>query len=176
MLTQERAKELLHYDNGKLYWKVTRPGKIKAGAPVGCDHCAGYRQVMIDRKRYLSHRVVFLLHHGYIPKCLDHINGDKSDNRIENLREATIGENQYNRQANTNNTSGIKGVTWHTRNKRWQAQINVNSKPVYLGQFKSIEEAGEVVRRAREQLHGEFCNHGYYYQEAGASPMGGGCE
>ena len=100
------------------------------------------------------------MHKGYLPKIIDHINGDKLDNRIENLRSATVGQNQHNRKTNTNNTSGYKGVCWDKAMKKWRARIKLEDKSIHLGYFTNAEEADKVVRAAREELHGSFANHG----------------
>ena len=100
------------------------------------------------------------MHKGYLPKTIDHINGDKLDNRIENLRAATVGQNQHNRKTNANNTSGYKGVSWNKGCNKWLSQIKLEGKRIHLGYFDNLEEAAEVVRKAREELHGDFAHHG----------------
>jgi len=160
-LTVDLLNELFEYDKetGKLYWKVVRQ-RGKVGDEVGCDNGRGYLVTGINGKTYKVHRVIFLMHKGYLPKTLDHINGDRSDNRLENLRAVTRSQNQHNRKLNKNNTSGFKGVSWDTRRKTWRAYICLEGKRIYLGLFKTPEEADAVVRKAREELHGSFANHG----------------
>ena len=146
-------------ETGDLIWKVKRRG-ITNGAVVGCTTKEGYRQVRINNKSYLAHRIVFLLHKGYLPKTLDHINGDRADNRIENLRPVTVNQNQHNRKLNKNNTSGHKGVSWCKRTNKWKAAVKLEGKRINLGAFDNLEEAAEVVRAGREELHGDYAHHG----------------
>ena len=158
-LTQELVKELFDYRDGKLYWKTDRGTNKLKGLRAGSDTFHGYRVIVINRKLYKEHRLVFLLHRGYLPNFLDHINGEKNDNRIENLRPATALENNRNAKIRVDNTSGAKGVSWHSSGKKWQATININGKLTYLGLFKTMNEAVETVKKAREQHHKEFARY-----------------
>jgi len=161
-LTVELLNELFEYDKetGKLYWKVVR-GRAKVGGEVGSVNSEGYILTTVNRKPYRAHRLVFLMHKGYLPKFLDHINGDKKDNRIENLRPVSVAQNAQNAKISSRNTSGYKGVYWISSMKKWRVQITGNGgKIIHLGCFENLEEAAEVVRVAREELHGNFANHG----------------
>jgi hypothetical protein len=100
--------------------------------------------------------LIFLLEHGYLPKEIDHINGDRPDNRIENLREATRRENPYNQGMCKNNTSGFRGVSWHNHSKAWLVRLCVNGKSKIIGYFKDLELAGLVADEARALHHGKF--------------------
>ncbi|RKZ99884.1 MAG: hypothetical protein DRQ42_06770, partial [Gammaproteobacteria bacterium] len=117
MLTQELVKELFDYVDGKLIRiKVSHKNlNMFLGKEAGHVSKFGYRLIKINGKTYRAHRLVFLYHKGYMPEEVDHINGSKSDNRIENLRSANRQENQWNRKTGSNNTSGIKGIAWSTR-------------------------------------------------------------
>lgn len=117
-----------------------------------------YWQVCIGGANLLAHRVVYLLATGSDPKemNIDHINGDGTDNRIENLRLATPAQNSWNRGLNKNNTSGIKGVRFYKATGRWHATIWVKWDSIHLGYFATQEEAAAAYARAAEQLHGEF--------------------
>jgi hypothetical protein len=101
-----------------------------------------------------------MMHHGFVPKIIDHINGNRSDNRIDNLRVASNNQNAWNRIANKNSTNPIKGIRLHKDNK-WEARIQVNKKSKYLGVFDDIELAELVVVEARNKYHKEFANNGY---------------
>ena len=160
-LTVDLLNELFEYgkETGKLYWKVARQ-RGNVGDEVGCDNGRGYLVTRINNKNYRLHRVIFLMHKGYLPKTLDHVNGDRADNRIENLRAVTRSQNQHNRKLNKNNTSGYKGVSFNARLKLWKASICLEGKRIHLGCYKTPEEADEVVRKAREELHGAFAHHG----------------
>ena len=164
-LTVDLLNHLFEYDKetGNLIWKIkpsSRGHSVKAGDIAGTLKSHGYLCVGINYNSYRAHRLIFLMHKGYLPKTIDHINGDKLDNRIENLRAATIGQNQHNRKTNANNTSGYKGVCWNKAQKKWTARITLERKNIHLGYFANVEEAAEVVRKAREELHGDFAHHG----------------
>lgn len=162
MITQQELKELLSYnpETGEFTWKVNRSRLAKAGQIAGCDDGTGYRAIHIKGKSWKAHRLVFIWHTGDYPKCIDHINGNKSDNRWENLRPATRGQNNQNQSIRSDNTSGFKGVYYLKKNRKWAAQVTVDGKQKYLGLYQSEYEAGEVARKAREHYHGEYANHG----------------
>jgi hypothetical protein len=161
MITQSELKELLHYDleKGIFTWKVNRPKCIK-GNIAGTFHVNGYTHIQINRKIYKAHRLVWLYVYGYFPKFIDHINCDRSDNRICNLREANIYQNNHNAKLSKNNTSGVKGVSWHKKANKWAVTIGVYGKPIYLGLFEDLEFAELVANEARSKYHGEFLNNG----------------
>ena len=158
ILTQELVKDLFEYRNGELYWKIARQG-IKIGNKAGCVSNSGYLRTDINRKKYLNHRIIFLYHHGYLPKFLDHIDNNKINNRVENLREATSHQNNCNTKTRTDNTSGIKGVCWDKDVKKWRVQLQVNGKKTHIGIYADIELAELVVTEARNKYHGEFAKH-----------------
>lgn len=157
-LTQDLLHELFTYKDGALYWRVDRGNQIHAGAPAGWDDKV-YVRVMINGAAHLAHRVIYFMHHGFLPEFVDHINGDTRDNRIENLRAATRSDNNRNRKTNRNNQSGVKGVHWDAPRKKWKAQITINGKQRYLGLFDTLETAAAEVRKLREEHHGEFARH-----------------
>ena len=160
-LTVDLLNHLFEYDKetGNLIWKIQNQGARK-GSIAGALRPDGRYQIAINKKLYLTHRLVFLMHKGYLPEILDHINNDAGDNRIENLRAASRSQNAYNSKLASNNKSGYKGVFWLKENKKWRAGITFNKKAIYLGCFDNVEEAAEVVRKAREELHGDFAHHG----------------
>ena len=160
-LTVDLLKHLFEYDKetGKLYWKMSK-GTAKKGNVVGCDNGRGYLRASINSKLYLVHRLVFLMHKGYLPAVLDHIDGNSRNNRIENLRPASKSQNQHNRKTGKNNTSGFKGVSYNKKAAKFRARISHLNKSIFLGLYKTPEEADAVVRKAREELHGGFANHG----------------
>ena len=163
MLTQARLKELLHYEpgTGVFTWK---PGHVsgwatKKSRDAGYDF-DGYRRIKIDKKNYLCHRLAWLWIHGEFPSgVLDHINGEKSDNRIENLRKAIGGQNIMNVQRKLNNTSGHKGVFWKKSIEKWQVAVGANGKQHHIGYFLDKEDAINAAISARNRLHGEFARH-----------------
>ena len=160
MITQSELKELFDYRNGMLYWKVDRGNNQCKGKRAGCTSNRGYRDVVLDNKHYREHRLIFLIHHGKLPKCIDHINGDVTDNRIENLRETSLAQNQHNRKLGVDNKSGKKGVSWHKVAKKWVVQLQVNGKKMYLGVFDDVELAELVSDEARDKHHGKYARYG----------------
>ena len=161
MITQALVDEYFEYREGKLYWKkVNHPNKqYLVGSEAGSIHKTGYRHVTWFNRPHKVHRLIFLLEHGYLPKEIDHINGNRLDNSIENLREATRSENQYNKGACKNNTSGSRGVSWHKKSKAWLVRVSVGGKSKIIGYFKDLELADLVGNMAREKYHGKFAHN-----------------
>ena len=161
MITQTQVSECFEYRDGTLYWRgVTHPNKqYLADKPAGSIHKTGYRHVTWMGKVHKVHRLIFLMHHGYLPPEVDHINGDRADNRIENLRAANRSENQCNRPALASNTSGYPGVSWHKKSKAWMVRVMKNGKTVVQEYFKDLELAGLVAQEARAKFHGQFARH-----------------
>ena len=163
-MTQEELKKLVKYDRstGVFNWVNCAGTKKDPNRPLGYKHGFGYLIIDINNKKYMAHRLAWLYENGFMPKDhLDHINGIKTDNRIENLREATNQENQFNSKLRIDNSSGIKGVHWHKDINKWIARIRTGSrKRLYLGSFDSLDLAAAAVNNARLKYHGEFANHG----------------
>ena len=155
----ELLLDLFQYKDGNLYWKKSISKKTVVGKLAG-SKLNGYKRVAFYEKEYYVHRIIFAMHHGYMPKFIDHIDNNKSNNRIENLREATHSENQWNHKLRSDNKSGVKGVSWASRDQRWKAQCYVNGKSHQLGYFKDLTEAKNVVMQFRQINHKEFMNHG----------------
>lgn len=150
------CNERLDYnpDTGVLSWNECRKSRGTAGREVGCLGGRGYRSLTLDGICYRAHRIVFLMFHGYLPKQVDHINGDKSDTRIINLRAATNAQNSQNKPKPKSNTSGYKGI--NRAGKRWSSYIAVNKKRIYLGTFTCKHEAAKAYNKAAIEYHGEF--------------------
>jgi len=157
----EVLQGLFEYCDGKLYNKTARNSRTKAGAVAG-SYTGVYGVVTIHGVSWPISRVIFMMHHNYVPQYVDHINGDKHDNRIENLRAATSHQNQCNHALKSKNKSGVKGVSWIQRNQQWYACIRVHGKTKNLGLFEDLELAKEFIELARETLHGSFANHGTF--------------
>lgn len=157
--TQIRVRELLEYDEkeGVFKWRVNRCN-LKAGTVAGCMTKAGYSYIRIDKVLHTAHRLAWLYIHGELPAGqIDHINGDRSDNRIANLRTCTNSQNQQNRkQAQASSLIGVMGVSRHSDKKRpkpYQAHIKVNRVSKSLGYFATAEEAGAAYLNAKRNLH-----------------------
>lgn len=167
MITQERLRELLDYDpeTGLFVWlqrdEIAGSDKIwnkkHAGKTAGYLSGLGYRPIKIDGHKYLAHRLAWLYVNGRWPAAfIDHINGNRADNRIANLREATQSQNQQNRGLTKHNTSGRKGVSWRRDIRKWSAQIAVSSKQIFLGYFTCPDAAAAAYEAAARKYHGEF--------------------
>lgn len=160
-LTQKRLKEIIRYSKstGVFTWTKTRQ-RARKGQVAGGLNWSGYVRISIDNQRYQAHRLAFLYVNGSFPaECTDHINGVKADNRWVNLRGVSHSENLKNTVKSKKNTSGSTGVTWNKRKRKWQAQIHVNGKNIYLGRFSNKKEAIKV-RKDAEPGHGFHKNHG----------------
>ena len=158
-LTKEFLSKLLENKDGFLYRKKDKRRAIN-GDTVGCLHHSGYIVTKINKKQYGVHRVIFFIVNGFLPEEVDHIDGDRSNNKIENLRECTRQQNCRNRKISKRNTSGVKGVVWNSSVKKWQAQLTFNGKLNYLGIFNKIKDAKEAVDISRKRNHLEFFNDG----------------
>lgn len=155
-ISQKYLKELFSYDGKNLLWKKTITRK-KTGSIAGCSQNTGHRQIKIDGKIYLAHRLIWMFHYGLWPKNdIDHVNGIRNDNRIENLREATRQENCANRCLSKLNTSGIKGVYFVETRKKWHARIKIKGKTIHIGYFDKKEDAGEAYKLKSLEIHKEF--------------------
>lgn len=117
----------------------------------------GYTKVGFNGAEYVAHRLIWWLVHGELP-CgfIDHVNGDKSDNRLCNLRLATDAENKRNVGMRSHNTSGFKGVTWDKTNRRWLAHATFNGRAVHLGRHPTREAAADAYRNFARENHGDF--------------------
>jgi hypothetical protein len=160
--TQVRLKDCFEYNpqTGMFTRKVRTARCTQVGETAGWINALGYTSFNFDRKTVAAHRMAFLYMTGNIPKYIDHINGNKSDNRWENLRAATQSQNMGNSALNKSNTSGFKGVTFSKRRKKFVAQIMKNGKGKFLGHFSNPEDAHAAYCKAALELHGEFANFG----------------
>lgn len=162
MLTQNEALSIFSYDpeTGTLFNKINRKPRAKKGEKAGSKHINGYVHLSVKGKRYLAHRVVWLIIHGKFPRYgLDHINGNPEDNRLINLREVPQSENVKNSSLPKNNTTGELGVYKNKTGKKWRAQIQVNKKSLHLGTFKNKQDA--LTARKEAELNYNFhMNHG----------------
>lgn len=180
MITFEEAKKLfaVDFDTGNLFWKERTPDMFMSGKRPAIDSCkawnsrmggkpalnaphvSGYKFGCINHYPYLAHRVIWLLYTGKWPASeIDHVNGIRNDNRIDNLRDVSHADNLRNQRLSKNSTSGHTGVYWVKRSNRWEATIKVNQKTRHLGYF--IEKADAIsARKNAEEKFGFHKNHG----------------
>ena len=154
-------KQSVAYDNGNLIWMGEDSRKRKKGKILGTKGNHGYLSCLINKKLYLNHRIVFAIHHGNFPErgmTVDHIDGNKLNNKIENLRIATYSQNLSNK-ISYNNTSGAKGVVWNPLNKNWRVRIDYKKKAFNIGSFKCFDKAVEACKTARNTIHQEFAKY-----------------
>lgn len=149
---------VLSYDahTGELRW--ASPGKKRVvGALAGTKDTTGYLRVRYDGKRVLVHRLCWFIHTGRWPESqIDHRNGNKSDNRASNLREASAQQNQHNVGLRRDNESGFKGVCFCRRTGKWSANIRTDGKNKHLGRFNTKEEAARAYQEKSMVLHKDF--------------------
>lgn len=156
-LTAARLRELLHYDpeTGVFTWRVNT-SNVKAGAIANSVHTNGYIRFGVDGAKRYAHRLAWLYVHGEMPAHqIDHINGNRRDNRITNLRDVTRGVNMENqRRARSNNmSSGLLGVSWNKAACKWSASIMVARRNLYLGLYSEKGDAYAAYLKAKREMH-----------------------
>lgn len=170
-----KAAAMVEYDpdSGSMLWRAkeaSTPQALNWNARFAGKECGsigneGYRQLSLkfdlpSPRMVLAHRLAWFIAYGELPKgFIDHINQCKSDNRLVNLRDVPQSINQRNGTRNRRNTSGVTGVSWHKKLRKWLAQATVDGRNRYVGVFNDIEKADEAVRKFRAQ-HGFLETHG----------------
>lgn len=159
MITQDRLKELFHY-NPETGWFTNRVlrGHAKVGERAGTYHIYGYRQIQIGGRIYKEHRLAWLFVYGFMPEYLDHKDGQRDNNAILNLREATKSENGFNADREPGE-SGLRGAYLDRRDQKWFSRIKTGHETIWLGKFDTPEQASEAFRESAELHHGEFAFH-----------------
>lgn len=151
-LTAEYLRSILHYEpeTGIFTWKVGSANQVKAGDAAGSPDGHGYLRITVCSRLYQAHRLAWLYIHGVWPKLtIDHINRNRSDNRITNLRDVSHKQNLQNASKRSDNKSGHPGVSWNKQRSQWVAHITHNNKHIHLGYFTTVEEA-IAARKAGE--------------------------
>jgi hypothetical protein len=174
--TLEDYFNIFEYVDGELIFKIRtttaefdelaarRFNNQYAGKKVGYVKNGNYKVVNLFGYTLQAHRIIYQMLNNLpeLPKdsIIDHINGDRLDNRIENLRVCSYSENAFNKSKNRNNTSGYKGAVWSKKMNKWQSTLVINKKAIWLGYFNTAEEAHEAYCKAANEYHGEYANHG----------------
>ena len=174
-LSQSRIHELFQFDAdaGVLIWRSRPVGDFATarawtmwnnrypGTVGGYVRSDGYRLIWVSGRQWMVHRLIWIYVNGPIPDGLqiDHINGVRDDNRLSNLRLVTSDENQRNRSMSSNNTSGVAGVSWDGRVKKWRARIQIDGQQKDLGYFDTAAETTEARAKACRE-YGYHPNHG----------------
>ncbi len=158
MITQSELKEVLNYDSdtGIFTWKQKTSNRIKVGGIAGNLHNGGYIELKVKNNRVLAHRLAWLYEHGELPILIDHINGDRKDNRICNLRKATYQSNAYNSKLRKDNKSGVRCVSWDKKNQSWEVRIKLDGKLRHFGNYLDLNLAKKVADKIRNLEHKEF--------------------
>lgn len=155
VVTLNRLKQLLDYDNvtGLFYWKKWVAGNAFSGTQAGSKNTMGHIKIQIDSRNYQAHRLAWLYEHGRWPEGeIDHINGDRTDNRIVNLRDVTTELNMQNkRTAYKNNKLSVMGV--YRKGNKYAAKIQTNGKSVHLGVFETMNEAHKRYIEEKRKVH-----------------------
>lgn len=159
MLTYTRLKELLNYDpdTGVFIWIKPTSNRVKINSVAGTFDTYGYLVIRIDSILYKAHRLAWLYAFEEYPENqIDHINGIKSDNRLDNLRDATSSQNMFNKPVNSANTTGYKGVNYRASMSKYRASIGYKGRVLHLGYFITAEEAHEAYKLKSIELYKEF--------------------
>lgn len=157
--TAERVRELLDYDtsSGIFRWSVAPSRKVRPGDIAGSEDPGGYLIIGIGGRKYRAHRLAWFYVHGeWPPSDIDHIDNHRCHNWIANLRPATKTQNMANSLLRANNKARLKGVHYHPKARKWQAQIKCEGEFFYLGLFLTPEDAHAAYVAAAEKLFGEF--------------------
>ena len=157
----ELKKFVIYEPDTGFFYRVNVQGEISK-KQAGALHPTGYRAISAAGLRTYAHRMAWYYMTGEWPgkMYVDHINGDRDDNRFANLRLVSSAENAWNSSIRSHNTSGYKGVSWHKGKQRWIATITVNGKQRQVGQFLTKEEAYRCYCDEAERVHGEHSNLG----------------
>ena len=160
-LSIEKLKSILSYDHktGIFTWVKNVGTRGKIGCKAGYMVSTGYVGIVLSGEKYLAHRLAYLYHYGEQPDNIDHINGDREDNAISNLRSVTKAENLKNKCVRKDNKSGIQGVCRTANGKRWRARIRNKGVEVSLGTYDKKEDAKDAVEKAMEKYEYHY-NHG----------------
>jgi len=162
----DAIRSRLSYDpaSGVLIHKVaknSRGGVVKAGDPIHCNCLTrGYMRTIVQKRGYYVHRLAWFLHHGvWTDREVDHIDHDRTNNRISNLRLVEQADNKRNASMNSRNTSGFNGVSWNKIRKKWRASFKSKGKSTTIGHFDKLEDA-VAARQAANECVGFHENHG----------------
>jgi len=157
VINQQELHEILDYnpDTGEFFWKKKMGSRAMPGQSAGWKTSEGYIEIKIFGRAYKRARLAWLHVHGDWPEpCIDHINRNRSDDRLCNLRPANISQNNWNSKVRKDNNSGCRGVSKH--GEKYVARISHEGKPIYIGIFETLSEASEAYTKTANELRGQF--------------------
>jgi hypothetical protein len=159
MITQALLKHHFDYKNGNLIWLKPTSFRKKPFSIAGTVNkkCV---VIALFGKNYNAHRLIYMYHFGFMPKVIDHIDGNPFNNRIENLREATMQQNSQNSKLKITNNSGYKNVSWSESRKKWRVRLMIGGSEFNFGAFEDIELANLVAQEVRNKYFGSYAKHG----------------
>lgn len=149
MITANNVHDLFCYMEGRLFWAIRPANRVQIGDEVGNDHHSGYRQFEYKGKTYQTHRVIFLMYHGYMPDYVDHRDRNRGNNLIDNLRDITNSENRINSEE-TWASSTVRGVS--IRGDKYESRITKDGTTHQLGTFCTVDEAAKAYKQARQEM------------------------
>ena len=161
-MNYELARKIWKYNptTGIFHWTHRRTSTCPAGSVAGSVNSRGYISINYFRKMYKGHRLAWLMTYGHWPpQCIDHINGNGQDNRIDNLRSVSVQENARNSKLRVTNTSGVFGVCWRPKINKWRARITISGRDIHLIEHSSFFEA-VCARKSAEVKFKFHKNHG----------------
>ena len=160
-LNKYNWNDIFTYKEGILHWKACSAPRITIGSAAGTLNNTGYIHIIYKYKQYLCHRIIWEMFNGPIPDkmIIDHIDCNKTNNKIENLRIATRNQNNHNRRMQHNNVYNVKGLDYDTHHNKWRGRIAINGK-TYMKRSTSKQEIENWLIKQREILHKKFTNHG----------------
>ena len=154
----ELLNELFELKNGTLFRKKSVSKNTKIGDKVGTISSNGYLQIRIEGKLYAGHRIIYKMATGKEPETLDHIDGNRLNNSLDNLREVNASQNATNAKK-IKNSSGYKNVIWNKPRNKWLVKLMVNGKQKYIAETVDLNLANQIAIQAREKYHGDYARH-----------------
>lgn len=159
-MTSQEVRQLFDYhQDGHLLWKIKSSFRTNIGDKAGSRNSQGYIQISYKAKKYKAHRLILMWHGIELGDEVDHIDGNKTNNKIDNLRSVSKNQNQWNSKTRKDNVSGVKGVRWHKRDCKWAVSFRVNKKLHSFGYYDDLELAELVANEARSSYHGQYARN-----------------
>lgn len=157
--TRQQLHDLFIYKDGNLWWRDVTGRKASKQGKAAWKNKTGYNYINIGSAKYKQARLIWIMFCGHTEKMIDHINGVRDDDRLENLREADAKDNMWNKSRGRNSATGYRGVTHCKWTGRFVAEVRASGKRVFFKRFDTAEEANEACINARKQFHKEFARH-----------------